>query len=89
MTTVQDIYEAIDGMAPFSTAESWDNSGLLLGRKEKRVQRVLFCLDFTRGALATALQQQADLVLCHHPAISCFAFSYELTDTRRCAGKAL
>lgn len=69
MTTVQDIYEAIDGMAPFSTAESWDNSGLLLGRKEKRVQRVLFCLDFTRGALAAALQQQADLVLCHHPVI--------------------
>lgn len=69
MTTVQDIYEAIDSMAPFATAESWDNSGLLLGRKEKQVQRAMFCLDLTRGALTAALRQRADLVLCHHPVI--------------------
>ena len=31
MLTVQDIYRKLDAIAPFATAESWDNSGILVG----------------------------------------------------------
>ena len=39
-TTVRDIYEFIDSIAPFRTQESWDNSGFLVGDVSKEVTKV-------------------------------------------------
>lgn len=36
MVTAWEVYQAVDRLAPFSSAEEWDNSGFLLGRKENR-----------------------------------------------------
>lgn len=69
MTTVYDIYQAIDRLAPFSYAESWDNCGLMLGDKTMEVKRALFCLDVTEEIVAEAVAQQASLIITHHPVI--------------------
>ena len=66
---VKDIYRLIDTMAPFSSQEEWDNSGLLVGRADQKVDRVLVTLDCTGEAVAHARQTGAQLILSHHPVI--------------------
>ena len=47
MTTVRDIETFLYAWAPRETAESWDNVGLLVGRGDREVRRVLAALDVT------------------------------------------
>lgn len=68
-TTVQDIYNFIDSIAPFATQESWDNSGFLVGDVQKDVRKVTVCLDVTHDTLAQAADFGADLLVSHHPVI--------------------
>ena len=69
MTTIGQIYQAMDEMAPFRRAESWDNSGLLLGEKNRPVERVVLALDATVPVVEEAARLGADLLLTHHPVI--------------------
>ena len=39
--TVKEIYEYLDSIAPFDTAEEWDNCGLIVGSYEKEVKKIL------------------------------------------------
>ena len=68
-TTVRDIYEFIDSIAPFRTQESWDNSGFLVGDVSKEVTKVAVCLDVTHDTLQKAADFGADLLVSHHPVI--------------------
>ena len=67
--TVQEIYDIIDGFAPFSTQESYDNAGLLCGNPAAEVHRVLLTLDITVPVVREAAELGADLILAHHPVI--------------------
>lgn len=69
MITVGQIYDLLDSKAPFSTAEEWDNSGLLVGDREAEVTRALICLDVNRQAVEAAVQAGAELIVSHHPVI--------------------
>ncbi|MCR5283898.1 MAG: Nif3-like dinuclear metal center hexameric protein [Lachnospiraceae bacterium] len=63
------IIEKLEEMAPASYAESWDNCGLLVGRREKEVRCIYIALDATRDVIDQALAEEADLILTHHPMI--------------------
>ncbi len=65
--TVRDIYRIIDGFAPFDTQEEWDNAGILAGRGDGKVERVLVALDVTEGAVAEAQALECQLLVTHHP----------------------
>lgn len=65
--TVNDIYRIIDGFAPFDTQEEWDNAGILAGRGDGTVNRVLVALDVTEGAVAEAKALGCELLVTHHP----------------------
>lgn len=69
MVTVGDIFDEINRIAPFSLQESYDNSGLLVGDKNKRVVKVLIALDITRQTAEEAVRSECDLVISHHPVI--------------------
>ncbi len=69
MTTVGDIYGFIDKIAPFSMQEGYDNSGLLIGNRYGRVGKILIALDVTSDVACDAEEQQAELVVTHHPII--------------------
>lgn len=69
MTTVSEIYEYIDQIAPFALAESWDNSGLLCGSGELPVDSALVALDITSDVAAEAAEIGAQLIISHHPVI--------------------
>ena len=69
MATVKDIYNFIDSIAPFSTQEEWDNSGLLVGDEDAEVFKVLFALDATTDIVEQAIECGAQLIITHHPVI--------------------
>lgn len=68
-TTVADLITVLDQIAPFGMAESWDNVGLIVGNRERRVDSILVGLDPTIRLLDEALEREADTVITHHPAI--------------------
>lgn len=68
-TTVADLITALDEIAPFGMAETWDNVGLIVGDRDRRVGSVLVGLDPTNRLLEEALDREADTVITHHPAI--------------------
>ncbi|MCI1966803.1 MAG: Nif3-like dinuclear metal center hexameric protein [Oscillospiraceae bacterium] len=69
MTTTGDIYQFIDGFAPFRTAMGFDNPGLLVGDESIPVTKVLLSLDITPAVIQEASQLGAELVVSHHPVI--------------------
>lgn len=65
--TVQDVYTCLDGLAPFSTAESYDNVGLLIGDKHHSAEKLLLCLDITEQIVNFAALNGVDCIVSHHP----------------------
>ena len=47
MATVREVYQYLDGLAPFSLQMSFDNAGFLEGRGSAQVARILVSLDIT------------------------------------------
>lgn len=69
MTTVADVLQFIETIAPTCLAETWDNVGLLCGRKGKPVEKILVALDPFRNVIEEAIRRNADLIVTHHPLI--------------------
>ncbi len=67
--TVKDIYNYLNEIAPFNTAEEWDNCGLTVGLFDKDVKKIYIALDVTNAVLEDAKSFGADLVITHHPMI--------------------
>lgn len=65
--TVGDVLSYIDQLAPFSTQEEWDNSGLLVGAPSEPAERILFALDITQSVIREACIRKASLIVTHHP----------------------
>lgn len=61
--------EKLEKLAPKSLACEWDNPGLLAGRAEKEVKKVLIALDATDDVVDLAVKEQVDLLITHHPLI--------------------
>ena len=64
-----DIYNLIDKIAPFNTAMSFDNVGLLIGAKETEIVKILICLDITDDVIDEVIKIGANLIISHHPVI--------------------
>ena len=69
MTTVKEILNWVQTLAPAYMKESWDNVGLLCGDPGKPVTRVLVALDPFEHVCREAEQVGAELILTHHPLI--------------------
>lgn len=66
---VQEIYEFLNSIAPFSSAESWDNCGLLIGSYNRECNKIMLALDITQSVTKQAINAGVDLIVIHHPAI--------------------
>ncbi len=67
MTRLNEICEFLDRAAPTQLAETWDNVGLLIGDPQAEVSRVMTCLTITPESAAEAVDENADLIVSHHP----------------------
>ncbi len=64
-----DIVKELQKLAPEELACSWDNVGLLLGRSDKNISKVLIALEINDEVVEAAITNQVDLVITHHPMI--------------------
>ncbi len=69
MTTVKNIYDYINKIAPYELKEDWDNTGFLVGDFRKKVSCAVMALDPTIEVCEFAESVNADLLLTHHPLI--------------------
>jgi len=66
---IAEIVSYLEDSYPLALQESYDNSGLLCGRKEWEVTSVLICLDAIEAVIDEAISQGSNLVIAHHPII--------------------
>lgn len=69
MTTVQDILDYLETIAPSSLKMDWDNVGLLCGSKTTPITKILVALDPFEDVCQEAVDFGAQLLLTHHPLI--------------------
>ncbi len=69
MTAVSDVIALMDELAPPCLAENWDNPGLQVGSPAWPVKKIMLALDAAPDVVSDACQQNADLLVTHHPFI--------------------
>ena len=67
LATVQTIEDMLNEIAPVETAESYDNVGALVGRRDAPVSAILVALDCTLDVVREAKACGANLIVTHHP----------------------
>lgn len=69
MTKLSSIIQIIESIAPPALQESYDNSGLLVGRGDMEIRQALLCLDCTEEVIEEAIEKGCNLVIAHHPIV--------------------
>ena len=68
--TLDEVIAGIEAAAPVAWQEEWDNSGWqIVDRDPKKIEcsGVLLSLDVTEAAVAEAVREGCNLIVCHHP----------------------
>lgn len=66
---LSEVIKVIETIAPKALAEVWDNVGLQMGSYHQPVKRILLTLDVTPLVIEEAVNENADLIIAHHPFI--------------------
>lgn len=69
MIKLCDLTDFLEKEFPFEYAEDFDNVGLLAGRCDKDITKVILCLDVNKNVVSEAIKIGAELIITHHPAI--------------------
>ncbi|MCM1157309.1 MAG: Nif3-like dinuclear metal center hexameric protein [Bacteroidales bacterium] len=67
--TCEDIIRELEKLSPKAYACDWDNVGLLVGRKQREVHKIMVALDASKEVVDYAVREQADMLITHHPMI--------------------
>ena len=65
----REVIDIIERRYPREYALGWDNVGLLAGRDDKEVRRIYIALDASDEVIHAAVEQEADMLITHHPLI--------------------
>lgn len=66
---INELVGYLNSIFPLQFQESYDNSGLLVGRENEQINKALLTLDVTKEVLEEAIEQNADIIIAHHPVI--------------------
>ena len=69
MISCKDVIMLMNKLAPEHLSESWDNTGLIIGRRDRQAERILISLDYTFKTLGEAIDKNCQMVITHHPPI--------------------
>ena len=61
------LIDFLESFAPPHLAEEWDNVGLLVGSRDRDINRVMTCLTISPNVVEEALREKVDLIVAHHP----------------------
>lgn len=64
---LSDLRRVAEEFWPVATAESWDRVGLVTGRDDQPLRRVLLAVDAVAATVDEALEASADALVTHHP----------------------
>ncbi len=67
--TIKQITDIIESFAPLALQESYDNSGLIVGRPTDEVSKALLAVDVTDEVMDEAEREGCDMIITHHPII--------------------
>ncbi|MBR9859871.1 Nif3-like dinuclear metal center hexameric protein [bacterium] len=67
--TVGEITQYLETIAPANYQESYDNSGLIVGRKSDEVKGVLVSLDCIESTVKEAIERNCNMIVAHHPIV--------------------
>ena len=66
---ISDVVQAIDSVAPFTSAASWDAVGLQLGDPGRTVERIGVVHELTPAVMIDVIDRELELVVAYHPLI--------------------
>lgn len=71
MSTVKQSLQLLKDFAPeeFSYKLEYDNVGLIVGKYDAEVHKIICCLDVTEYVIDEAIALNAELIISHHPMI--------------------
>ena len=69
MVVLNKIVDFLNSFAPFESAEDYDNVGLLVGDKNKKIKKIMITLDVDEKVVDDAVKHNCDLIISHHPLI--------------------
>ncbi len=64
---VQNIYDVLNELSPFSLQEKWDNAGLLVGSFDDEIKKIYISIDLDDELIDS--MDKNSLVITHHPLI--------------------
>ena len=67
--TVKEVIATLEGLAPLSYAEGFDNTGLLVGDASAKVSGILVTLDTLESVVDEAIARGCNLIVSFHPII--------------------
>lgn len=66
---LQKIIDIMETIAPTDGACERDNVGLMIGNSQSEISKIVISLDFDDNAVKYAIENGAQLIITHHPAI--------------------
>ncbi len=66
---LKELTDIIETFAPLSLQESYDNSGLIVGRPSDEVHKALLAVDVTDEVMDEAEREGCDIIITHHPIV--------------------
>lgn len=68
MLTIDNIIKILEKSFPLSDACQWDFSGMQIKSKTKsNINKILVCLDITNDVVESAINNNIELIISHHP----------------------
>ena len=64
---IEEIYNLLDNLSPFSFQEKWDNAGLLVGSLDDEIENVYISIDLDEELVLNV--KENSLIITHHPLI--------------------
>lgn len=68
-TSIRDLVQYLETIAPSGYQEEYDNAGLIVGDPSAAVRGVMVCLDSTEAVIDEALAMNCNVVVAHHPIV--------------------
>jgi dinuclear metal center YbgI/SA1388 family protein len=69
MTTIKEITNYLEKLAPSAYQENYDNAGLIVGNPSEIVTGILVSLDCTEAVIDEAISMGCNMVVSHHPIV--------------------
>ncbi|GHB76126.1 Nif3-like dinuclear metal center hexameric protein [Persicitalea jodogahamensis] len=69
MSTLQELIDSLETLAPPAYQETYDNSGLIVGDPNTEISGVLLSLDCTEEIVEEATRRGCNVVVAHHPIV--------------------